>query len=122
MPCEKCRSHLRSYLQNHTFIKFQNPLTTDGKEVRDHIRSELFKLHNHVNKNTIKPLCTSQEYDACYRNKRRSETLLEVQKLMAEIESSWLSIQYIQLNKGEYIEWKNYYTKIVGIVSGGSTN
>ena len=123
MPCEKCRSHLRSYLQTHTFIKFQNPLTTNGKEARNHIRGELFKLHNHANIHTNKPIFTQQEYDNVYKSiKSRKAILLEVQKLMGEIETSWLSIQYINLNKGEYTEWKNHYSKLLGIVSGGSTN
>ena len=113
MPCEKCRTHLKEYLRTHRIIRVYNPLKITPAQVRDHMRKELFDLHNTVNRNTGKPIFSQKDYDALYKNKKRDAILSEVHSLIQEVEHEWLKLDHIRLNKGDYTNWKSTYTLLV---------
>jgi hypothetical protein len=89
MPCEKCRQHLQQYLRANAFIRAKSAYKK-GEPVRAHVRHELLQLHNHVNKNTGKPLFTDEQYAERYRQKQKPEILLETQN--CNIESTAFSL------------------------------
>ena len=117
MPCEKCRIHLRQFLRENVFIKFHVPVKGSQPVVRDHIRTELFQLHNRVNQNAGKPMFTMDEYKAVYGNLTRQETVIEAKKIMEELESSFCQFDYIKKKPLDYNSWKGSFTLLVAMLS-----
>ena len=109
LPCEKCRVHLRQYLRTHTFIRVL-PITRPKDFIRDHVRNELFKLHNHVNAETEKPQYTMEQYRETYCNKTKSETLLETLNLFKDLETTWLRMEYFHFRQLDFAHWKGSFT------------
>ena len=114
MPCEKCRNHLRSFLRFNSFIRFQNP-TTNVKKVRDHIRIEIFNLHNFVNGNTGKSAFKKE--DLQQYAKSRNEILLEAQTIMGELEKYWLSLDYFKTRNQEWLSWKRTCIMLLALLN-----
>ena len=116
MPCEKCRAHLRTYLRFNKFIRFQNPLT-NAKTVRDHIRAEIFKLHNHANANAEKPAFAEEDLAKAYGEKTRNEILLETQTILGEVERHWLSLDFFKTRHQEWLSWKGTCIMIMALLN-----
>ena len=111
MPCEKCRLHLRQYLQTNSFIVLHIP-SSNPTTIQNHIRDEIMKLHNHVNANTGKAMFTLDQHAEIYGKKTRSEILLETQDIMNELEASLQLAQHVQMRRHEFSMWKGSFIRI----------
>ena len=102
LPCEKCREHLRIYLETHT-------ITTVN------IRHELWKLHNTVNRRIDMPEFPFDDL-AIYSIKSEKERLLEAGQLFDDIKNAWTPLYHIQTYYKQYNEWKYYVTSLLNLL------
>jgi len=118
MPCEKCRKHLREFIRFKPFIRFQDP-TKNKEKVRDHIRTEILNLHNHVNTNIGKPVFTEEDLANEYggKTRQRHEILLETQIILGEIEQHWLSLEFFKTRNQEWLSWKGTCIMILALLN-----
>jgi hypothetical protein len=108
MPCQKCRLHLHEYLRTHSFLVLQS-IRQPRERVRNHVRDEIFKLHNHVNAETGKPTFPFETYLEMYGAKSRPEILLETQNCLQDLERAWLSMEVFRLRNRDYANWKQTF-------------
>lgn len=109
MPCERCRVHLKMYLQTHTIIPQINPHSKTGANVRDGIRLALFKFHNDVNRMIHLPVQPPTILSQLYGGSR-AHILSMIQTLFQELKHSW---------KLDYHEWMSLYRVLYSRVSCG---
>ena len=83
-----------------------------GDPVRTYIRSEVMKLHNHVNENTGKPIFTKDQYQEKYGTKQKQEILLETQSCLNELEKVWLSMDFFKTRTREFLSWKRSFVML----------
>lgn len=109
MPCERCRLHLKQYLQTHIVIPLVNPSLIRGADVRIGIRMAMFQLHNDVNIHLGKESIPYEQLEM-YSGLSREETLNRIRTLFQELKESW---------KVESHEWVRIYKNILVRVAIG---
>ncbi len=70
-PCEKCRNHIKEYLQQHSFEKYMN-LLENGEDIG--MFKWMWEFHNAVNLRIGKPFVTFQNALNMYSSKLISNT------------------------------------------------
>ena len=110
MPCERCRLHLKHYLQTRIVISLVNPSLIRGADVRTSIRTAMFQLHNDVNIHLGKESMPYEQLEM-YSGVSREETMNRIRALFQELKEAW---------KLESHEWVRIYKNLLVRVAIGS--
>lgn len=117
MPCTKCRTHLTEYLRTHTLFRY-TPLMPI-KDIQNHIRRDLFVLHNSVNQRNGTPVFEFSDLTTTYGTKSRLDRVYEVQVLLNELKNAWTPLVHTRINPAAFSQWKQQLELLITLISSG---